>query len=97
MRNFSKPKYFGRGHVLNSKLVSEPCKQFCFCFKIDHKHGQNIIEHNFLQFFKTLHQGSYTHIVHTCTRESTVHTGVHTTFLINEHRKNTHKSHNLGV
>ena len=43
--------YFGSGYVLNSKLVSEPCKQFCFCFKIDPKLGQNFIEHNFRHFF----------------------------------------------
>ena len=43
----SKPAYFGSGHVLNSELVSEPCKQFCFCYKLDTKHDQNFIEHNF--------------------------------------------------
>ena len=87
VQNVSEPTYFGSGHVLNSKLVSEPCTQFCFCCKIDPKHDQNFIEHNFRHFLKTLHQGSYTRISHTCTRESAVHTSVHTTFLTNKHRK----------
>ena len=47
--------YFGSGHVLNSKLVSEPCKKFCFCYKLDPKQYQNFIEH------KTLHQSLYTY------------------------------------
>ena len=59
VRNVSKPTYMyiGSGHVLNSKLVSESCKQFFFCCKIDPKHDQNFIEHCFRHFFKTLHQG----------------------------------------
>ena len=72
MGNVSKLAYFGSGHVLNSELVSEPCKQFRFCSKIDPKHDQNFIEHNFRHFFKTLQKGSYTRIAHTCTRESAV-------------------------
>ena len=28
LQNISKPTFFGNGHVLNSKLVSEPCKKF---------------------------------------------------------------------
>ena len=32
MQNRSKPTYLGTGHVLNSKLVSEPCKQFWVFF-----------------------------------------------------------------
>ena len=40
VQNVGKPTYFGSDHVLNSKLVSEPCKQFCFCCKIDPKHDQ---------------------------------------------------------
>ena len=91
VQNVSEPTYFGSGHVLNSKLVSESCKQFCFCCKIDHKHDRNFIEHNFRHFLKTLHQSSYTGIAHTCTCESVVHTSVYTTFLTNKHRKNTHK------
>ena len=56
----------GSAHVLNSKLlVSEPCKQFCFCCKIDPKHVKNFTEHNFRHFFKILHQGSHTRIAHT--------------------------------
>ena len=51
VRNVSKPTYIGSGHVLNSQLVSEPCKQFCFCRKIDPEHDQNFIEHNFRHFF----------------------------------------------
>ena len=62
VQNVSEPTYFGSGHVLNSKLVSESFKQFCFCCKINHKHDRNFIEHNFRHFFKTLHQGSYTRI-----------------------------------
>ena len=100
VRNVSKPTYFGSAHVLNSKLVSEPCKQFCFCCKIDPKYVQNFIEPNFRHFFKTLHQGSHTRIAHTCTctrgtRESAVQISVHTAFLNNKHRKDTHKSHNF--
>ena len=48
-------------------------------------------------FYKTLHQGSYTRIALTCTREWAVHTSFRTTFLTNEHRKNTHKSHNFSA
>ena len=71
VRNVSKPS----AYVLNSKLVSEPCKLFCFCCKIDPKHVQNFIEHNFRHFLKILHQSSHTRITHTCacTRESAVH------------------------
>ena len=87
VRNVSESTYFRSGHLLNSKLVSEPCKQFCFCCKTDPKHDQNFIEHNFRHFSKNLHQCSYTRIVHTCTRESVVHTTVHTTFLTNKHGK----------
>ena len=60
VRNFSKLTYFGSGHVLNSKLVSQPCKQLRFYCKIDPKHGQHFIEHNFRHFFKT--QSSYKRI-----------------------------------
>ena len=81
VRNVSKPTYIASGHVLNSKLVSEPCKQFCFCCKIDPKHDKNFIEQNFRQFFKNLHQGQGPScIANTCTRESAVHTCVYTTF-----------------
>ena len=97
VQNVNKPTYIGSCHVLNSKLVSELCKQFCFCRKIDHKHDQNLIEHNFRHFFEILHQGSYTRIAHTCTRESAVHSSVYTTFLIDKQRKNTHKSHSFCV
>ena len=80
------------GHVLNSKLVSEPCKQFCFGCRVDPEHDQNFIKHNFRHFFKTLHQGSYTHIAHTSTRESAVHTSMHTAF-----RENTQNYHTISV
>ena len=94
----SKPTYFGSDHVLNSQLVSEPCK-FCFCCKIDPKDERNFIEHSFRHFSKSLHQGSSTRIAHTglqvCTRKSAVHSSVYTTFLIDKHRKNTHKSHHF--
>ena len=62
VRNVSKPTYFGSGHVLNSKSVSESCKQLRVYCKINPKHGQNFEEHNFRDFLKTLHQGSYTRI-----------------------------------
>ena len=78
LRNVSKPTYTWSGHVLNSKLISEPCKQFCFCCKIDPKHDKNLIEYNFRHYIKTLHHGSYTRIAHTCTLESAVHTCVYT-------------------
>ena len=79
VRNVSKPTYLRSGHVLNSKLVLEPCKQFCICCKIYPKHDQHFIEHNFKHVFKTLHQDSYIRIA----------------FLTNKHRKNIHKSHNF--
>ena len=47
VRNVSKPTYFRNDHVLNSKLVSETCEQFCICYKLYPKHDQNFIEHNF--------------------------------------------------
>ena len=68
---------------------------FVFVEITDPKHDQNFIEQNFRQFFKTLHQGSYTRIAHTCTRESALHTSVYTTFLTDKQRKNIHKSQNL--
>ena len=74
VRNVSKPS----AYVLNSKLVSEPCKQFCLCCKIDPKHVQNFIEHNFRHFIRTLDQGSYIRIAHTCTHELAVRTSVNT-------------------
>ena len=51
VQNVNKPTYFGSGHVLNCKLVSEPSKQLRFCCKIDPKHDQNFIEHYFRPFF----------------------------------------------
>ena len=75
--------------VLNSKLVSEPCEEFPFCCKIDHKHYPNFIKHKFRYLCKTLHR-FITCIGHTCTRESAVHTSVYTTCLTDKHRKNTH-------
>ena len=54
VRNVSEPTYLRRSHVLNSKLVLEPCKQFCFCCEIDPKHDQIFTEHNFRHFLKTL-------------------------------------------
>ena len=91
VRNISEPSYFGSGHVLSSKSVSEPCKQFCFSCKIYPKDERNFIEHNFRHFSKSLHQGSSTRIAHTglqvCTRKSAVRTTVHKTFLTNKHRK----------
>ena len=36
----SKPTYFGNDHVLNSKLVSETCEQFCICYKLYPKHDK---------------------------------------------------------
>ena len=69
VRNVSNPTYFWSGHVLNSKLVSETCKQFCFCCKIDPKHDQKIHRTQFYTLLK-----SYIRITHTCTRESAVHT-----------------------
>ena len=98
VRNVGKPTYFGSVHVLNSKLLSEPCKQFCFSCKIDPKHDKNFIEHNFRHFLKLYIRDYYTRIegiAHTCTRESAVHTSVYTTFLTDKHRKNTHKSHHF--
>ena len=62
VRNVSKPTYFGSGHVLNSKLVSEPCKKLRFCCKIDPNHDQNFIEYNSRQFLKTIHHGLYTRL-----------------------------------
>ena len=52
VRNVSKHTYYGSIHVLYSKLVSEPCKNinFCFCYILDPKHDQSIIEHNFKHF-----------------------------------------------
>ena len=85
MRNVSEPTYFGSGHVLNSKLVSEPCKQSV--------HDRNFTEHNFRHYFKTLHQGSYTRIAHTCTRESAVHMQFAHNISDQERQKSTHKSH----
>ena len=64
------------GHVINSKLVTEPCKQFCCC-KIDPKHDQKFIEHNFRHFFKN------------CTpvlRIPALHTSVYITFLTDKQR-----------
>ena len=58
VRNVSKPTYIGSGHVLNSQLESEPCKQFCFCRKIDPE-NDNIILDTFLEI---LHQGSFIHV-----------------------------------
>ena len=58
VRNVSKPSYFGSVHVLNSKVVSEPCKKFCFWYKLDPKHDQNFLEHIFKKLL-TLHQGPY--------------------------------------
>ena len=98
VRNVSKPTYIGSGHVLNSQLESEPCKQFCFCRKIDPEHDKNFIEHYFRHFFRNSTSGFiYTRIAHTCTRESAVHSSVYTTFLIDKHRKNTYKSHSFCV
>ena len=65
VRSVSKPTYFGSGHVLNSELVSEPCKQFCFCYKLDPKHDQNFIEHNFRNC--KLYIKAHTRIEHTST------------------------------
>ena len=45
--NINKPNYFGSGHVLNSKLVLEPCKKFVIWYKLDPKYDKNFIEHNF--------------------------------------------------
>ena len=65
--------------MLNSKLATDPCKQFCFYCKIDPKHDQNFKEDNFGHFFLNSASGFiYTYIAHTCTRESAV--SVHTTF-----------------
>ena len=44
VRNDTKPYYFGSGHVLNSKLVPEPCKQFWFCYKLDHMDENTIFD-----------------------------------------------------
>ena len=63
VRNVSKPIYFGGVHVLNSKLVSEPCKKFCFCYKLNPKHDQNFIEQNFKHCY--LYIRIHTRIVHT--------------------------------
>ena len=35
LRIGTKPTHFGSGHVFNSKLVLEPCKTSCLCFKLD--------------------------------------------------------------
>ena len=34
VRHVCKPTYFGTGHVLNSKLVSEPCKKYVFVINL---------------------------------------------------------------
>ena len=76
-RNVSKPTYFRSDHVLNSTLVSDPCNDTVFVVKLI----QNFIEHNFINYFKTLPQGSYTCIARICIRKSAVHVRVHATFL----------------
>ena len=65
VRNVSKPTYFGSAHVLNSKWISEPCEQFCFCYKFNHKHDQIFIKHNFRHC--KLHIRVQTHNTHACT------------------------------
>ena len=89
VQNVSKPTYFGSDHVLNSKLVSEPCKHFWVFCKIDPKHDQNFIEH-ILRLFENSTSGF---IYTDCTYRSalvnrrSILVSVHTTFLINKHRK----------
>ena len=70
--------------MLNSKLVSKPCKEICFCYKLDPKHDQNFKEHN----FKRCRIHTRIHILRIPARIS--YTCVHTVFLTNKHRKNTH-------
>ena len=53
VQNVSKPTYFGSGHVLDSKLASEPCKQFCFGCRIDPEHDQNL--DTFLKLYIRVH------------------------------------------
>ena len=57
VQNVSKPTYFESGHVFNSKLVSEPWKQFCFCCKIGPmiKISQNTILDTVLKFYIRVH------------------------------------------
>ena len=44
----NKHTYYGSGHVLNSKLVFQPCLQFCFCYKLDPKHDKKFRKHNLI-------------------------------------------------
>ena len=37
------------GAKYQSKLVSTPCKQFCFCYTLGPNYDQNYIKHNFRQ------------------------------------------------
>ena len=71
VRNVSKPTYFRSGHLLNSKLVSEPCKNMFLLNTI-----LNTV--NSTSGFNT-----YRAYVH----ESAVHRSVHTAFLSNKHGK----------
>ena len=65
MRNVSKLTYVGSGHVLNSKLVSEICKQLCFCCKIDFKHDQNFsILDTFLKLYIRVYDNTYRAYLH---------------------------------
>ena len=64
--------------------VSKPCKEICFCYKLDPKHDQNFKEHN----FKRCRIHTRIHILRIPARIS--YTCVHTVFLTNKHRKKIH-------
>ena len=77
-RNVRKPTYFGSGRVLNSKYVSEPYEQFCFCYKLDPKHDQNFIKNHFRHCkLRPVH-------VHARIGGTFTNNSVHTAFLTNK-------------
>ena len=84
----SKSTYFDSGHVLNSKVVSGPCEQFCFCYKLDPKHDRNFIKHNLKLYIRV-----QTRNAHTCPNRRYVYYN-----LTNKHGKIHIKlSHNCRV
>ena len=99
VRNVSKPTYFGSGHMLNSKLVSKPCKQFCFRYKLDPNHDQNFIEHNFRHC--KLYIRVHTCITHTCKnrRHIPINTDILGLIFKDElkHKKNRLKNTNIQI